>query len=242
MTTPILPDRTSSYLDYLPAIFRQTDGKQSAPFIGRLLLAFEKVLSGLGDPGYQGLEEIIGRLHTYFEPGPAQDGRTPDPTEKALPEFLPWLASWVSLSLREDWEEEEKRRFISRIVPLYRLRGTREGLIQMLHAYIGKNVGVEIFEMIDPLQIGVTCTVGKDTAIGGGPAHYFQVRMRFSEPGDLGFARREHIARAIIEQEKPAHTYFDLLPPILPRTMQVGVENRCSVGVSTFLGSLPESV
>jgi hypothetical protein len=119
----------------------------------------------------------------------------------------------VALSLREDWLEEEKRRFISRIVPLYRLRGTREGLIQMLQAYIGKSVGVEVYEMIDPLQVGVTCTVGEDTAIGGGPAHYFLVRIRFPELGalDLGgrdFARREQIARAIIEQE--ATLPFDL--------------------------------
>ena len=66
MTTQIPPDRTSSYLDNLPAMFQQRGDRQNGPFVGRLLLAFEKVLSGLGDPDQPGLEEIIDRIHILF--------------------------------------------------------------------------------------------------------------------------------------------------------------------------------
>ncbi|MFO5473218.1 MAG: phage tail protein, partial [Dolichospermum sp.] len=80
----------SSYLQYLPAIL------QEDPFMGRFLLAFEKILSGVKDlPNYEkiiqgnsenvpGLEEIISRVETYFHPQ-----ETPE-------QFLPWLAGWVA--------------------------------------------------------------------------------------------------------------------------------------------------
>src|SRR5262245_1786573 len=87
-------DRVSGYLAHLPALFHED------PFVGRFLLAFERIISGLRPPdphdpvGDQpGLEEIIDRIHTYFAPGPGadSDARAPD-------EFLPWLASWVALA------------------------------------------------------------------------------------------------------------------------------------------------
>src|SRR4029077_2791665 len=108
MSTPQPP---SSYLDYLPAIFRQD------PFAGQFLLAFETVLSGAG--GKPGLETTIGRVADYFDPV----------TTEA--DFLPWLAGWVTLSLRADWDEQTQRSFIQQIVRLYRLRGTRAGLLRM---------------------------------------------------------------------------------------------------------------
>ena len=231
MATQLPPERTSSYLNYLPAVFQQVGEGQSAFFIGRLLLAFERVLSGLGDPAQPGLEETIDRIHTYFDPGPTQPGRPVIEKERAPAEFLPWLASWVALSLREDWEEEEKRRFISRIAPLYRLRGTKVGLAEMLRTYTGMEVDIREFH--EPLQIGVTFALGVDTLIGGAPAHYFFVHMILENPDPTSFARKEQIARAIIDQEKPAHTYYDL--QIQTPTIQIGI--RSTVGVNTILGT-----
>jgi len=99
----------SSYLQYLPAIFHQD------PFVGRFLLAFEAVLSGPGYADQPGLQELVDDLPTYVDPQ-----TTPS-------EFLPWLAGWVALSLRADWDADTKRRFIQEIVPLYRLRARGPG-------------------------------------------------------------------------------------------------------------------
>jgi phage tail-like protein len=217
MAFEIRSDQVSSYLNYLPAIFQQSVDGQAAPFVGRLLLAFEKVLSGLGDPDERGLEEIVESIHTYFDPA------------QAPAEFLSWLASWLALSLREDWEEEEKRRFISRIVPLYRLRGTRAGLAEMLRTYT--RLPVEIREYPDPLQIGVTSILGVDTMIGGGPDHFFSVHM-FLEQSNL-FSLKKRIAEAIINQEKPAHTFYIL--QIETPAFQIG--KRSTVGFDTLLGT-----
>jgi phage tail-like protein len=197
--------RTSSYGQYLPAIV-QTD-----PFIGRFLLAFERVLSGLFPPDPEdpiaqqpGLEELIDRVHTYFDPQQAPDA------------FLPWLANWVALTLWEDWEEEVKRRFISQIVPLYRQRGTKAGLEKLLKLYTNEEVEIEEFEQM---------------------AHYFQVKMTLSA-SDRGLLRRkQQIARDIINREKPAHTFYAL--QIVIPTMQL--RNDPSVGLivgqNTILGT-----
>jgi phage tail-like protein len=161
---------TSSYLEFLPAIFRQD------PFAGQFLLAFETVLSGAG--GQPGLETTISRIADYFDPV----------TTEA--EFLPWLAGWVTLSLRADWDEQTQRGFIQQIVPLYRLRGTKAGLERLLELYTG-----QLPEVDDDFEQ---------------PGHFFQVRLRLTEADPVLLQRKQQIARAIIDQEKPAHTFYAL--------------------------------
>jgi len=203
-------DRVSGYLAHLPALFHED------PFVGRFLLAFERIISGLRPPdphdplGDQpGLEEIIDRIHTYFAPGPGadSDARAPD-------EFLPWLASWVALSLREDWAPEEQRRFVSRIVSLYRKRGTKAGLEDILETYTGEEA--IIYELDQPV-------------------HYFQVEMTLREQDAATLRRKEKIARAIIDQEKPAHSFYALR--ILVPTMQI-INDRTRGGIILGQNSL----
>jgi len=184
--SPSAPQRVSRYSQYLPAIL------QGDPFLSGWLLAVERCLSDRppepDDPLPQqlGLESLIDRVHTYFQavPSPQESQVTPNA-------FLPWLASWVALSLRDDWPDDLKRRFISQIVPLYRLRGTKAGIKRLLELYTGEEV--TIYELPDP-------------------PHYFQVEMTLSiNPRDRERLRRQQrIARAILDQEKPAHTFYAL--------------------------------
>ena len=162
----------SGYVNYLPAVFQQD------PFIGRFLLAFEAILSGSEDAKQPGLEETIGRMAEAFDPQTTRE------------EFLPWLAGWVALSLRADWDAPTKRRFIEQIVPLYRLRGTQAGLEQLLRLYTQENV--TIYDAFTQ------------------PAHFFQVQLRLSEADPDRLRVKQQIARAIIDQEKPAHTFYAL--------------------------------
>ncbi|MGH4012337.1 MAG: phage tail protein I [Pseudonocardiaceae bacterium] len=168
----------SSYLDHLPAVFRED------PFVGRFLLAFEAVLTGADD--VEGLEQIIGRIADYLDPQTAPD------------EFLPWLAGWVALSLRSDWDADTKRGFISEVVPLYRQRGTLVGLQRILEIYLrplGDEVtrdDVAIFDEFDQ------------------PAHFFQVQLTLSDADPTRLRATQEIARAIIDREKPAHTFYAL--------------------------------
>lgn len=175
--------KLSTYLYYLPAIFRADDGEE---FIGRFLLAFEALLTGLADTKRPGLEETVGQLHRYFDP------------EKTDEEFLPWLVSWVALSLRADWDAQTKRRFIQEILPLYQKRGTKAGLQRMLEIYTGDYDGQREDVVID------------DNDNFQQPAHFFQVKMRLTEADPGKLQRRQQVAMAIIEQEKPAHTFYAL--------------------------------
>jgi phage tail-like protein len=225
--------RASSYLDYLPAIFREAAPGDEVPFIGLFLLAFEQLLTGLPDEDEPekrpttgsklSLEEKIDIIHQYFDP------RMTDP------EFLPWLSRWVALTLREDWTEAEKRRFIGQIVPLYRMRGTKQGLIRMLELYT--EMRVEINEFTEgPLQVGMSA-VGEDTTLGYRQPHYFFVRMHIGKPDPVDIERKKQIAVEIIQQEKPAHTYFDY-EFVIP-TLQIGVQS--TIGVDTLLSQQGDS-
>jgi phage tail-like protein len=201
----------SSYQQYLPAIM------QEDPFIGRFLLAFEKILSGVKDlpsdekiiqgnsENVPGLEEVISRVETYFDPQ-----ETPE-------QFLPWLAGWVALSLRDDWEPSTKRAFIQQIVKLYRQRGTKEGLTSVLKLYLinsGFGDKVEIFDEFDNFP------------------HYFQVRLTLNDRDPEKYWRQSRIAKAIIDQEKPAHTFYSL--KILVPTMQLTKRSQVNYPFTLF--------
>ncbi|MEB3310778.1 MAG: phage tail protein [Snowella sp.] len=204
-------DLVSSYLQYLPAIL------QEDPFMGRFLLAFEKVLSGVKDlpsdekiiqgnsDNVSGLEEVINRVETYFDPQ-----ETPE-------QFLPWLAGWVALSLRDDWEIKAKRAFIQEIVRLYQKRGTKDGLTEVLKLYLvnsGFGDKVKIFDEFDNFP------------------HYFQVQLTLNDRDPEKYWRQSRIAKAIIDQEKPAHTFYSL--KILVPTMQLTKRSQVNYPFKLF--------
>jgi phage tail P2-like protein len=217
----------SSYLEYLPAYL------QSDPFLGRFLLAFEQGLSGIpalepvpfrphiltsGSESPVGLETVISQIHTYLDP------------EKTPVDFLPWLAGWVALSLREEWDEAVKRQFISQIVPLYRLRGTIRGLKKMLTIYL-ENSGlsypdrtISVFEFPDH-------------------PHYFQVQLALPSNQVIQpdrYWRECRAAQLIINEEKPAHTFYALR--ILTLTMQLTQTWGCCYPFAMFEAPLGQRV
>ncbi|MDH6086542.1 phage tail protein [Umezakia ovalisporum] len=198
-------ERLSSYLEYLPA-YLETD-----PFLGRFLLAFENILSGFNEEETDftpqivdkntaspwGLETLIDQIHTYFDP------------QQTPAEFLPWLAGWVALSLRDDWDEKTKRQFISKIVPLYKFRGTVSGMKNMLQIYL------ESFGLTYPQR---TISIFEFD----NKPHYFQVQLALPSNQVIDperYWREFRISKGIIDQEKPAHTYYALR--ILTLTMQI---------------------
>jgi phage tail-like protein len=193
----------SSYLDYLPAAL------QEDPFLGQFLLAFEAILSGVeGVSTPPGFEKTLAEIHTKFSATPTPFSATPTPfsATQAPKEFLPWLAGWVALSLRDDWDEQVKRDFIQQIVPLYQKRGTKETLTQMLKIYLQKQGSMTVTEYVEIFEFDHI-------------PHYFQVQLRLDSQDLTEYRRQETIARAIIDQEKPAHTIYAL--QILMPTMRL---------------------
>ncbi|MBU1231867.1 MAG: hypothetical protein KKD01_14345 [Proteobacteria bacterium] len=211
----------SLLLEYLPAIY------QEDPFVGQFLSAFEKIILGREDDvafPHKGVEATIDGLAAFFDPK-----ETPE-------EFLPWLAKWTALSLRADLTPTKQRHFLEKIIQFYRWRGTKKNLQDLLELF---TMGVpEVIEAgAADMQIGVYSTLGKDTYIGGGPQHFFYVNISLPRADPEVQLRQREIAKAIIELEKPAHTFYELT--VKYPSMQIG--KHSTVGVDTILGVVESS-
>lgn len=202
----------TSYVDHLPAVLRED------PILVAVARVFEAILSGTGaarGPS-PGLELQLGLLHRIFTPGP----ELPD-GERAPSDFLPWLASWVALGLRDDWDDAVRRRFVAGALQLYRMRGTKAGLIAAIELYTGEPRSVTIYEFERP-------------------PHFFQVEVQQRSSDPVLLARTDRVLRAIIEQDKPAHTIYGL--KIMFPTMKIVDHPTLPgegiyVGVNTTLGT-----
>jgi phage tail-like protein len=164
------------------------------------------------------LEDEIAGLPRYFD------------AESTPAEFLDWLAGWVALALRADLSPYRQRRLLANTARLYRIRGTRRCIEEVLKLYVDGLPSVTD-EDSPSLQIAVHSTVGLDTYLGGGASFLFQVRLALSHKEADFVARQSQLARAVIDLERPAHTGYEFRVTF-PR-VQIGVHS--TVGVDTVL-------
>jgi phage tail-like protein len=183
-----------SLLDMLPAIYAEamaamredTDFGDGTPFFERYLRGFEDVL----DPLRKTLDQL-DRLFGAFS---------------APPDFLVWLAAWVSMPLNDNWPEMKRRALIREAVELFRWRGTRRGLTRYLEIYAGGTPEIDDLPC-EGMRLGPQALLGTDaTVLGDVPPHTFVVTLAVPE----GSAVNEEIVRDIIRYEKPAHAAFSL--------------------------------
>lgn len=221
-------NRTSTYLQYLPAALQAQrvanangSGDPSVtpdPFLGRFLLAFERILSGWAGTEHgskeqtprglllvrPGLEQLLSSIPRFFVPVAS------DPTQAVPLDFLPWLAGWVSVSLRGEWNEDQQRSFLQQAPSLYRQRGTLACMRKMLDIYLP---GASDVEEVDS------------------PPHYFTVTFRAPSNVAADVQLYDRAIRAIVDQEKPAHTYYGLYIICQPMTVPF------TIGVDSTLGA-----
>jgi len=169
----------SSYLEYLPALFQDDE------FMGQFLLIFENILKPV--------ENTVDNLALYFSPL-----MTPE-------SLLPWLASWVDLTLDPTWPEERRRELVKSAAELYRWRGTKRGLSEYLRIYTGSVP--EISEYIPGMRLDQDTELGINTRLGSsGTGHHFTVTLELDESSEIDV----NTVKAIIETQKPAHTVYTL--------------------------------
>jgi len=214
----------SKYLQYLPSIYQGRKEDPSPDLLGRFLLAFESILSGIDGNDVVGIEKKLDTIHHYFDPFTIDE------------EYLQWLAGWVALILREGegWSKEKKKKLISQIVGLYKMRGTRKGLEEYIRIYVGEDEDISIHEFISPIRVGITSHIGKDTVVGDGPPHYFQIHLKLTAPDQEQLYKTRQAIRDIIYLEKPAHVHYDL--KITVPTMQIN--KYSTIGEDTLLGGI----
>lgn len=180
----------SSLVQYLPQVYQQTalDGAS-------WLKGFLYIVQSL----YDGVSHRITRIHDLFDP------RTTDP------DFLPWLASWLAISLNPDWNTLQRRQMLMAATRLFPDRGTAKAIREFVRIYAGANVEIE--ENSWPFQgfrIGVHSTVGDDTVIlpPMNLAHCFVVRL--DKPASKTPEDEIIKIHQIIQNQKPAHSSYFL--------------------------------
>jgi phage tail-like protein len=104
-----------SYLRYLPAVYQEDPA--SKEFLERFLSLFESMLHAT--------ETTIDHLPMYVDPAAAPE------------DFLPWLASWVSLDLYDLLSVAQKRQFILKAIEFYKQKGTVAGLTNLVSFLTG---------------------------------------------------------------------------------------------------------
>lgn len=212
----------STWVTWLPAALR------ADPLIGGFLLAFERVLGGrVGRwadipypddpvPDQPGVEERLLQVDSLFDPGPGRPGGGRTPAA-----FLPWLADMVAATLREDFDDETRRRVILAALPAFRLRGTRRGIVESIERYMGFAGSVRLYEF---------------EAV----PHHFQVEVVVADPDASMLARFDRTVRALIDQVRPAHTWYSvkyLMPTMRIRSAPSAGQPGIVVGHNTLLGT-----
>jgi phage tail-like protein len=222
-----------SYLDFLPSIYQQAGRDSEKQFIKGYLKVFQKILSGIDDGvdiskngrkvEAEGIAETLDRIPDLFYPS-----NTPN-------DFLDWLASWMGLVLKEEWSEDKKRDIIARVIPLYRLRGTKMGLEEFVKIYVGS--GVKILEDTGGITVGLYRVGESGRRIGGVRKYFFTVvatLLDINKPTEI--KRRKERIKKVIDNEKPIHTRYELI--VKTPMIQVGNRKRATVGENTLIGSI----
>jgi phage tail-like protein len=116
-------------------------------------------------------------------------------------DFLEWMANWVGIDLDETWPEHKQREQVRSAVNLYRWRGTKKGLADVIRLYC--DVEPEIID-----NGGTSYSDGPTGPLPGSPTPSLHVRVTVPAGRDIDESRLHEL----VSTAKPAH---------LPHTIEV---------------------
>jgi len=145
--------------------------------------------------------------------------------------FLPWLASWVGFELDESLPVHQQRELVRRAIRLFRTRGTRKGIEEMVRVLTSAPARVNERVRPRPVALGVAVLGGGRDVVeryrkaepGGiyltDPGHrsttsFFRLvleprerfKARFGERATQVLRRITHV----VSQERPSHVAFTI--------------------------------
>ncbi len=189
-------DRSPGLTQRLPGIFHPQAEKKRSPMWTLLLMM---------EDNFGSVSGIIDHIETYFDIWQAPSGAV-----SGEPDFVTWLGTWVGLIPEQHWPDRKKRYALSIAANLHKLRGTIPGLRYMLALFYEIDVRIEEWTWPKGMQIHVRNTIHVDTIIDDqfNINHCFTVTWE-PKPDELGPDLKHKVAdiRAMIEREKPAHTW-----------------------------------
>lgn len=214
---------TGKYSRFVPSIFKEAEDEAS--FMERYFKIFEHIFKGnnfddMKEVDADSIDIISGLFHPRFTFLFDMEKKDFLPLLEEehkkrfrrffsvdMDDFLIFIAGWMGFFLKENWDIETKRKIIAKLIPLYRIRGTKKGLEEYLKIFT--NNEVEILDEIKPFQVGVISQVGKNTIIGGLLPNYFIVNITLPESDSENESKRR-IIEEMINSEKPLHIRYGL--------------------------------
>lgn len=195
-----------SYLRYLPAVYQEDE--QSKDFLERFLAIFESL--------FMDMEYTIDHIVRYFDPDVVSSG------------FLRWLSKWLAITAGDLFPEEKLRLLVKRAPHLYKKRGTRECIEEMLEIYTGRKPFI-----IEHFQLRCARNLPEDLRelllrLYGTNPYRFCVLLR---PDQVKSTEDVSIIRRIVELEKPAHT----LGGVVALQPWIYLDTHTYLGVNSYL-------
>ncbi len=197
-----------SYLRYLPAVY-QEDNK-SRDFLERYLSLFETF--------FEDMEEKIDGVARYFD------------ADAVSGDYLRWLATWLAVAVDDSWTEDQLRQLIKKSPELYKKRGTKQAIEEMVEIYTGeKPIIVEFFQIRhlkerSDLKELISRLYGLDP-------YCFCVMVREQ---CVATEQRRLTLQKLLKEEKPAYTTAKLV--ILQPWIYMDMHTY--LGVNTYLSEL----
>jgi phage tail-like protein len=237
-----LPRSTS--LERLPAVFRETPAAED--FTERFLSLFDATI--------EQIDRAIVRAPALLDAGGVPEG------------VLPWLGSLLDLAFDPSWSPTVRRELLAAAPALYKLRGTREGIIESIRLVTGATPAID--ELALGLGFGILSHDARlggvrlfsrrkarfaigSSALGGAPLNSFgnpdqdpvsATAFRFTvqmPPGTVVGADARARLEQLVSSIKPAHTRASVR--VGGAGFVVGVTSM--VGVDTMLGGgLPKAI
>lgn len=152
--------------------------------------------------------------------------------------FLDWMAGWLAFAAGAGWSVDRQRAALAGLMPLYRKRGTREGLEGLLRLFFGDAVRVVDLVEAPALRLGDNAWLSDRylpgaPVLGGARPFSFAVELSaptydFDSPAMLALA---DAVRALVDGEKPLHARY----VVRTQTVTITVGVHSTVAVDTLI-------
>ncbi|RKG93560.1 hypothetical protein D7V97_39895, partial [Corallococcus sp. CA053C] len=160
-----------------------------------------------------------------------------------LTDYLDWLGGWLDFTGNPDWSVDRRRAVLIGLMPLYRKRGTRDGLEGLLRLLVAPDIRVIDLVSATPLLLGENSTLAEFYSDGDGVldgTRPFSFAVEIPLPTyDFDTAPVQALVasvRKLVDDEKPLHTRY----VVRLRTLTFTVGLNSTVGTDTLI-PIPEN-
>lgn len=201
----IFPKKT--LMNFLPDVYQEN--KKSSSFLERYLEIFDTL--------YEDVNYKIERISEYFDP------------DSTPAEFLGWLSEWLSIEDSYLWNERQLRYLLKNMMRLYRIRGTKQYLEEMIELYTGVRPYIVENHQIEA-YMGDTVMADRLKNLYGDSKYVFTVIVNI---GKQASSRSYQILTKIINNAKPANMGCRLivLEPY------IYLDKHSYLGINSLLGN-----